>query len=79
MTVEQWTENWQEKRNFLQKIRPSATALNSDPIWVDLVLNPDRRCWKPATNVLHYSTAHRSVQEALSKMLILTTDQLLKF
>jgi hypothetical protein len=28
-----------------------------NPIWPDPILNPGRRCWKPATNRLSYGAA----------------------
>jgi hypothetical protein len=52
-----WNENRQGKPKYLEKICPSATLSTTNPTWLDLGSNPDRRGGKPATNRLSYGSA----------------------
>jgi hypothetical protein len=56
-----WNEDWQGKPKYSEKTCPSATFSTTNPTWPDLGSNPGRRCGKPATNRLSYSTAMSAV------------------
>jgi hypothetical protein len=45
-----WNEDWQGKLKYSEKTCPSGTLSTTNPTWLDLDLNPGRRCGKPATN-----------------------------
>jgi hypothetical protein len=63
-----WNDNWQGKPKYSQKTCPSAALSTTNPIWLDLGWNRDRRSGKPATNRLSYGTAWRSVYFAKQNM-----------
>jgi hypothetical protein len=48
---------WQGKRKYSGKICPNAALSTTDPTYIELGSNPDRRRAKPTTNSLSYGTA----------------------
>jgi hypothetical protein len=51
-----WNENCHRKPRYSEKTCLSATLSTTNPTWPALDSNPGRRCGKPATNRLSYST-----------------------
>jgi hypothetical protein len=55
-----WNEDWKRKPKYSEETCPSATLSTANPTRLDPVLNPFRRCGKPATNRLSYGAASPS-------------------